>query len=152
MPWDFDAAVVIPTVLAVLGCNLICLIVLLAARPAQHGAKENAALARSVRAALAEGIGTFVLLLACLLPMDDPLQGLVAITAVLVVLAGALGGHFNPAVTLGMVLAGRTGALAGVGLVSAQLCGAIAASAAFAAWAGLDGPYCSRPGWACSAS
>lgn len=138
MPWEIDPAVFIPVLLGVVGCNLVCLIVLMAFRPAASKAEEGAALAKQVRGALAEGLGTFVLVSACLLPTLEPLHGLLAGAAVLGLLAGALGGHFNPAVTLGLVFAGRFGVLAGFGYVSAQLCGAIGAAVAFASWKGLD--------------
>jgi aquaporin Z len=56
------------------------------------------------------------------------------------------GGHFNPAVTLGLVAAGRTPASVAPGYVIAQLAGAIAAAAVLAAIAS------GRPGFDLAAS
>jgi aquaporin Z len=93
------------------------------------------------RALLAEAIGTFALVTAvCGAALfSAPKAGLIAVALAvgLSVLAMAYavghisGGHFNPAVTLGLVAAGRFEAANALGYIIAQCVGGLAAAAAF---------------------
>lgn len=86
---------------------------------------------------LSEFIGTFVLIFigtsAIILGKGDILAvGLafgLSVTTMAYAVGGISGGHFNPAVTLGMVLNGRLGAKDGIFYVIAQFLGAIVGSA-----------------------
>jgi aquaporin Z len=89
---------------------------------------------------LAEGIGTFVLVvvgsmtIVSAITMEAPVLATVPWGFGLALMAGILalgpvsGGHFNPAVTIAMVLDRRTTGIDSVGYIVAQLIGAIAAS------------------------
>ncbi len=130
-----DAALIIPILLAVIGGNLVCLIVLLAARPVR-------ALGDLSRSAMAEGLGSFLLVLAGLVAVQHAAlaQGL-ALAALAAALAPASGGHCHPAVTLGLAFAGKLPAPTAAGYVIAQLIGGVLAALA----AGLFGPERAPP-------
>ena len=83
----------------------------------------------------AEAIGTLFLVIAALgvplftLPQSNPLPAALAaglaVTAAMLAFGQVSGGHFNPAITLGNVIAGRIGPLDGAAYVGAQLIGAL---------------------------
>jgi aquaporin Z len=131
MPID---ALIIPAILLVLGCNLVCMIVLLAARQTASGGPGKAA-----RAAIAEGCGSFLLVLVGLLVTQ---HSAVAQGLTLVVLAGTLrpisGGHCHPAVTLGAALAGRIPLPTATGYLIVQFIGGIVAALVAAGLVGTD--------------
>jgi aquaporin Z len=132
MPLD---ALIIPAILVVLGCNLACMIVLLAARP--DGAPGGTG--KAVRAAVAEGLGSFLLVLVGLLVTQ---QSALAQGLALVVLAGTLrpvsGGHCHPAVTLGAAIAGRIPQPTAAGYLIVQFIGGIVAALVAAGTVGTD--------------
>ena len=92
----------------------------------------------TARALAAELIGTFVLVLAtCAAYLTAPppagtlaiaLAAGLALTAMTGALGHVSGGHFNPAVTVGLVAAGRCESARLVGYIVAQVLGAIAAA------------------------
>jgi len=95
----------------------------------------------NARALSAEFIGTFMLVfsivvVALLQPASAgpnlavPLSVGITVMALAYALGSISGGHFNPAVTLGLVAAGRFDAGKSVGYIIAQCLGAIAAAAA----------------------
>ena len=100
----------------------------------------------------AEAIGTFLFFFiaagAALVATGDPAETLLIVAlahglvlAVLVSSLGAVSGaHFNPAVTLGLWVAGKIDAAKGVAYVVAQLIGAVAAGFALAWCFGDVGP------------
>jgi MIP family channel proteins len=102
----------------------------------------------SVPAVVAEGIGTFLFFFiaagAALLATGDPAATLLVVAlahgvvlAVLVSSFGAVsGGHFNPAVTLGLLVAGKIDVIKGVVYMVAQLFGGAAAGFALAYFLG----------------
>ena len=102
----------------------------------------------SVPAVVAEAIGTFLFFFiaagAALLATGDPAAALLVVAiahgvvlAVLVSSFGAVsGGHFNPAVTLGLLVAGKIDAVKGVVYMVAQLLGGAAAGFALAYFLG----------------
>jgi MIP family channel proteins len=102
----------------------------------------------SVPAVVAEAIGTFLFFFiaagAALVVTGDPAAALLVVAlahgvvlAVLVSSFGAVsGGHFNPAVTLGLAVAGLIGPVKGAVYVVAQLLGAAAAGFALAYFLG----------------
>jgi aquaporin Z len=59
-------------------------------------------------------------------PMSAPLAAGLAVTASMLAFGYLSGGHFNPAITLGNVIAGRTKPIDGVAYVGAQLVGGLA--------------------------
>ncbi len=105
-----------------------------------------------VKAWVAEAVGTFALVFSGVLSISaihivNPISGDISTNApplntltslglayglALAVMVAALGpvsgGHFNPAVTFGFVITGRTPVLTGVAYVAAQLAGAVAAT------------------------
>ena len=139
-----DLSVLVPII--VLGCNVLCLLVLLVPRSARRAlAARHRGLARPLRACLAEALGTFALVfVACLTaPKDgDLLRTALAQGFTVAVMIAALGrfsgGHCNPAVTLGVVAAGRLHPVLGVGYWLAQFGGAVVAASLFVAL-GLPG-------------
>ncbi|MFC9352314.1 MIP/aquaporin family protein [Arthrobacter sp. NPDC057013] len=88
----------------------------------------------------AEAFGTLFLVLAGLgvplftLPQSNPLPGALAgglaVTAAMLAFGYISGGHFNPAITLGNLVAGRIGIAAAAAYIGAQLVGAAAAALA----------------------
>jgi MIP family channel proteins len=106
----------------------------------------------SAPALLAEAIGTFLFFFiaagAALAATGDPAATLLVVAlahgvvlAVLVSSFGAVsGGHFNPAVTLGLWIAGQIDAVKGVTYMVAQLVGGAAAGFALAYFFGDVGP------------
>ena len=88
----------------------------------------------------AEAFGTLFLVVAGLgvplftLPQSNPLPGALAgglaVTAAMLAFAYISGGHFNPAITLGNLVAGRIGIAAAAAYVGAQLVGAAAGALA----------------------
>jgi MIP family channel proteins len=106
----------------------------------------------SAPALVAEAIGTFLFFFiaagAALVATGDPAATLLIVAlahgvvlAVLVSSFGAVsGGHFNPAVTLGLWIAGQIDAVKGVAYMVAQLVGGAAAGFALAYFFGDVGP------------
>jgi MIP family channel proteins len=106
----------------------------------------------SAPALVAEAIGTFLFFFiaagAALVATGDPAAALLIVAlahgivlAVLVSAFGAVsGGHFNPAVTLGLWIAGQIDAVKGVAYMVAQLLGGAAAGFALAYFFGDVGP------------
>jgi MIP family channel proteins len=106
----------------------------------------------SAPALVAEAIGTFLFFFiaagAALVATGDPAATLLIVAlahgvvlAVLVSSFGAVsGGHFNPAVTLGLWIAGQVDAMKGVAYMVAQLVGGAAAGFALAYFFGDVGP------------
>jgi MIP family channel proteins len=102
----------------------------------------------SVKALVAEAIGTFLFFFigagAALTVSGDSGATLLVVAAAhglaLAVMVSALGavsgGHFNPAVTFGLLVAGKIGAVAGIAYWIAQLVGGAAAGYALAAFVG----------------
>ncbi len=139
-----EMSLLVPIVLAVLGCNVLCLLVLLVLRPPRRRAEQRDGLNRPFRACAAEAVGTFALALLGSLaslagggPLGAALaQGLV-VTVMMAGLGRFSGGHFNPAITLGVVAAGRLHPVLGLAYWLAQLGGAMGAAWLFA---GLDLP------------
>src|SRR5262245_11874169 len=138
-----------------LGCNVACLLVLLARPGGRFSAAVLGRLARGCRVALAEAVGTFGLVFVGALAVSGPAlaggaagappllgvalaQGLL-VAGLVAALAPAGGGHFNPAVTLGLALAGRLPALPALGRAVAQFSGALAGGCLLA-W--MFGPAC----------
>ena len=88
----------------------------------------------------AEAFGTLFLVVAGLgvplftLPQSNPLPGALAgglaVTASMLAFAYISGGHFNPAITLGNLVAGRIGMAAAAAYIGAQLVGAAAGALA----------------------
>src|SRR6476660_5602302 len=88
----------------------------------------------------AEAFGTLFLVVAGLgeqlitLPQSNPLPGALAgglaVTASMLAFGYISGGHFNPAITLGNLVAGRIGITAAAAYVGAQLVGATAGALA----------------------
>ena len=88
----------------------------------------------------AEAFGTLFLVVAGLgvplftLPQSNPLPGALAgglaVTAAMLAFAYISGGHFNPAITLGNLVAGRIGIAAAAAYIGAQLVGAAAGALA----------------------
>jgi aquaporin Z len=88
----------------------------------------------------AEAFGTLFLVVAGLgvplftLPQSNPLPGALAgglaVTAAMLAFAYVSGGHFNPAITLGNLVAGRIGIAAAAAYIGAQLVGAAAGALA----------------------
>lgn len=88
----------------------------------------------------AEAFGTLFLVVAGLgvplftLPQSNPLPGALAgglaVTAAMLAFAYISGGHFNPAITLGNLMAGRIGIAAAAAYIGAQLVGAAAGALA----------------------
>jgi len=105
-----------------------------------------------VPALVAEAVGTFLFFFiaagAALVVTGDPAAALLVLAlahgVVLAVLVSALGpvsgGHFNPAVTLGLWVAGKIDAAKGLAYGAAQLVGAAAAGFALAAFFTEVGP------------
>jgi MIP family channel proteins len=103
-------------------------------------------------ALVAEAIGTFLFFFiaagAALVATGDPAATLLIVAlahgvvlAVLVSSFGAVsGGHFNPAVTLGLWVAGQIDVIKGLGYIAAQLLGGAAAGFALAWFFGDVGP------------
>jgi MIP family channel proteins len=106
----------------------------------------------TVAALVAEAIGTFLFFFiaagAALVATGDPAATLLIVAlahgvvlAVLVSSFGAVsGGHFNPAVTLGLWIAGQIDVVKGVAYMVAQLLGGAAAGFALAYFFGDVGP------------
>jgi MIP family channel proteins len=106
----------------------------------------------TVPALVAEAIGTFLFFFiaagAALVATGDPAATLLIVAlahgvvlAVLVSSFGAVsGGHFNPAVTLGLWIAGQVDVVKGVAYMVAQLLGGAAAGFALAYFFGDVGP------------
>jgi len=106
----------------------------------------------SAPALVAEAIGTFLFFFiaagAALVVTGDPAAALLVVAfahgvvlAVLVSSLGAVsGGHFNPAVTLGLLVASKIDAAKGLAYIAAQLIGAAAAGYALAYFFGDVGP------------
>jgi len=102
----------------------------------------------SVPALVAEAVGTFLFFFiaagAALIVTGDPAAALLVVAlahgvvlAVLVSSLGAVsGGHFNPAVTLGLWIAGKIDPVRGLAYMAAQLLGGAAAGFALAAFFG----------------
>lgn len=126
-----------------LGGNVACLLVLLARPSGRLSSALIRRLARGCRVALAEAVGTFGLVFAAALAAGGPAlaggdaaappllgvalaQGLV-MAGLLAALAPTGAGHCNPAVTLGLFLAGRCPLLSSLGRGAAQVSGALAA-------------------------
>ena len=137
-------SIVVIVILGVLGANVLCLLVLLALKPVRLGMRRrrrpgsagaSPSLRRPLRACVAEAIGTFALVfVACLaaaqnanLPGSALAQGAI-IAAMITALGRFSGGHYNPAVTLGVVAAGRMSPMLGGAYWSAQLGGAVVAA------------------------
>ena len=88
----------------------------------------------------AEAFGTLFLVVAGLgvplftLPQSNPLPGALAgglaVTAAMLAFAYISGGHFNPAITVGNLVAGRIGIAAAAAYIGAQLIGAAAGALA----------------------
>jgi aquaporin Z len=88
----------------------------------------------------AEALGTLFLVVAGLgvplftLPQSNPLPGALAgglaVTAAMLAFAYVSGGHFNPAITVGNLVAGRIGIAAAAAYIGAQLIGAAAGALA----------------------
>jgi aquaporin Z len=88
----------------------------------------------------AEAFGTLFLVVAGLgvplftLPQSNPLPGALAgglaVTAAMLAFAYISGGHFNPAITVGNLVAGRIGLAAAAAYIGAQLVGAAAGALA----------------------
>jgi MIP family channel proteins len=147
MPFSFDDSLIVPLILGILACNVLCVAVLLCLRPAAQKAalrRETSAFAQPFRSCLAEAIGTFALVFFSILALtggiiagpagQQPslLVGALAAGLTVAVLNAALGavsgGHFNPAVTLGFVASGRLHPVVGVLYWLGQLGGAAAAA------------------------
>jgi MIP family channel proteins len=106
----------------------------------------------TVPALVAEAIGTFLFFFiaagAALVATGDPAATLLIVAlahgvvlAVLVSSFGAVsGGHFNPAVTLGLWIAGQIDVVKGIGYMVAQLLGGAAAGFALVYFFGDVGP------------
>jgi MIP family channel proteins len=107
----------------------------------------------SAPALVAEGIGTFLFFFiaagaALVVTGGDPAATLLVVAlahgvvlAVMVSSLGAVsGGHFNPAVTLGLLVAGKIDAVKGLAYWAAQLIGAAAAGYSLAYFFGDVGP------------
>lgn len=144
-----------------LGGNVACLLVLLARPSGRLAAVPLRRLARGCRVALAEAVGTFGLVFAAALAAGGPAlaggeaaspllgvalaQGLV-MAGLLAALAPVSANHYNPAVTLGLFLAGRCPWPNALGRAAAQVSGAVAAGCLLAwvfgeaALAGLPRP------------
>lgn len=83
----------------------------------------------------AEALGTLFLVVAALgvplfsIPQSSPipaaLAGGLALTAAMLAFGQISGGHFNPAITVGNIVAGRIGLVAGAAYLGAQLVGAV---------------------------
>ncbi|MBT2513995.1 MIP/aquaporin family protein [Arthrobacter sp. ISL-30] len=83
----------------------------------------------------AEALGTLFLVIAALgvplftIPQSNPLPAALAaglaVTAAMLAFAHVSGGHFNPAITLGNLIAGRISPLQGAAYLGAQLIGAM---------------------------
>lgn len=83
----------------------------------------------------AEALGTLFLVVAALgvplftIPQSSPLPAALAaglaVTAAMLAFGQISGGHFNPAITVGNIVAGRIGPVAGVAYLGAQLVGAV---------------------------
>jgi glycerol uptake facilitator-like aquaporin len=149
-----DLSVLVPIILAVLGCNVLCMLVLLVHKPARRAlAGRHLGLVRPVRTCLAEAIGTFALVFVATLAVanrTDLLGAALAQGLVVAVMIAALGrfsdGHFNPAITLGVVAAGRLHPVLGVAYWLAQLSGAITAAVLFACLGWTDVLGAATPG------
>jgi glycerol uptake facilitator-like aquaporin len=138
-----DLSVLVPIILVVLGGNVLCLLVLLV-KPLRGPARRalvgrHLILVRPFRACLAEALGTFALVfVACLATLHgtDRIGAAFAQGSIVAVMISALGrqsgGHYNPAITLGVVAAGRLHPLLGAAYWLAQLGGAIGAAGLFA--------------------
>lgn len=134
-----DHPLIIPIGLGVLGLNIVGLCVLLLSRPTRHGGMVT--FTSICRALTAETLGTFALVLVGVLAVvAGPLAGGEPASMIHIALAHGLtltvclaglghysGGHFNPAVSLGLVCVGRLGVLLGLGYVLAQFAGGMAA-------------------------
>lgn len=133
MPFEIDASTIVPILFAVLGCNLLCMLVLLVVRPVPRTGKARPTepLAWSLRVGLAEIIGTFFLVFVALLGLKEGAYVCALLLAVLVAVFGPISGaHFNPAVTLGLIAIGRLNPLAGVWYGLCQVGAALGAVAA----------------------
>jgi glycerol uptake facilitator-like aquaporin len=148
-----DLSVLVPIILALLGCNILCLLVMLVLKPGRRrlpGSSQG--LLRPFRACLAEAIGTFALVFVVILLAlnnNDLLGSALAQGFTVAVMIAALGrfsgGHYNPAVTLGIVAAGRLHPVLAVGYWLAQTGGAIAAALLFAALGWADAVSTAAP-------
>jgi glycerol uptake facilitator-like aquaporin len=136
----FDVSVLVPVIIGVLGCNVLCLLVMLLPRSGRRRLiGGGAGLLAPCRACLAEAIGTFaVVFVASLtaLTQTDPVgsalaQGLI-VAGMIAALGRFSGGHYNPAVTLGVVASGRLHPVLGTAYWLAQFSGAVAAAVLFA--------------------
>jgi glycerol uptake facilitator-like aquaporin len=148
-----DLSVLGPILLGVLGCNVLLLLVLLVLEPARRVlTRQQIGLVRPFRACLAEAIGTFALVfVVCLVGLGkmDRVGAAVAQGAIIAVMIAALGrfsgGHFNPAVTLGVVVAGRLHPVLGAAYWLAQLGGAVSAALLVAVLGWPDGTAVGAP-------
>jgi MIP family channel proteins len=132
----FDHWLVFGLGLGVLIVNVVGLVVLLLSRPVPD--RANFPLAPFCRACAAEGLGTFALvffgLLACIgrnensAVLQSALTHGLTIVVCVAALGGISGGHFNPAVTLGMLWTKRVPVITAVGYLLAQLGSALLAS------------------------
>lgn len=105
------------------------------ARPDALNGSPDAARARLFPRLAAEGFGSLFLAVAGLgvplfsIPQSNPLPAALAaglaVTAAMLAFGHVSGGHFNPAITLGHLLAGRIRAGAAAAYVAAQLAGAL---------------------------
>lgn len=134
-----DHSLVVPIILGVLGCNVLCLLGMLLLRPARRLAAAVVASSPlpPFRACLAEFLGTFLLVFVALLAAHSgQVVSALAIGAAVAAMSAALGrysgGHFNPAVTLGVVAVGRLHPLLAIAYWLAQAAGAAAAAFALA--------------------
>jgi glycerol uptake facilitator-like aquaporin len=137
---SFDESLVVPCVLGVLGCNVLCVVGLLCLRPSAGKAlrgEGKPVIVPALRALVAELVGTFAVVFVGMLAVrgGGAPGGLVVALAYGLVVAGMMaglgalsGGHFNPAVTLGLVAVGRLHPLLGVGYWLAQMGGAAGAA------------------------
>src|SRR5262245_50161640 len=121
LDWSDQSTLLICIGAGVLIVNVVGWLLLFTLRSGGHSTHSTESLGRMLRGSLAEALGVFALVfvgaLVCVAgPLaGDPAPGLLAvalahgltITALMAALGPTSGGHFNPAVTLGLVLAGR---------------------------------------------
>jgi MIP family channel proteins len=147
-----DLSVLVPIILGVLGCNVLCLLVMLWPKVGRRLTGQAPGLMRPFRACLGEALGTFALVFVASLTAlgkTDLLgtalaQGLI-VAGMIAALGRFSGGHYNPAVTLGVVAAGRLHPVLGAAYWLAQFGGAVMAVALFAILGWADAVSAATP-------